>query len=81
MGYRVQIVRMPAFLASALINGDTSGLEDRDLPWVQRANEYCAPGHIVSIEGEPYFAWRCELPGYTLGCDVADYVVLYPRED
>jgi hypothetical protein len=77
---RAETVSLPAFLASALINGDTSGLSDFDLKWVEAAIAYCAPGRIVSCEGEPYFTRWCELPGFTLACDVLDFVVLYPEE-
>lgn len=111
-------VKMPAFLASALINGDTSGLEcscgvepkvmedrnrdpnakhtgDCDFRWLKAALDYCAPGHVVSTActcgasektpqvrcvtgcGEPYFSRSCPLPGWHLGADMLDYVVLY----
>jgi len=58
---KVLTVKMPAFLASALINGDTSGLEcscgadgegrhtgDCDFRWLAEALAYCAPGHVAS---------------------------------
>lgn len=120
-------VKMPAFLASALVNGDTSGLEcscgveprcmrdddrdpnaqhtgDCDFRWLQAALDYCAPGHVVSTaneecdcgaaeqgedvchsddcahneSAEPSFGRWCDLPGWHLGADMLDYVVLYP---
>lgn len=74
MTIRVEKVILPAYMASALVNGDYTGLEDRDLPWVKKALEYVAPGHIVSAEGEQYFAHRCDLWGH-LACDVMEYVV------
>jgi hypothetical protein len=70
---KILTVTLPAFLASALINNDTSGLEPGDLKWVKVAQDYCE-GDIVDV-GEPYFSWGCELPGYTLGGDVAEYTV------
>ncbi len=76
---KTETVRLPAFLASALINGDTSGLEERDMRWVDAAHELCAPGHFVSCDGEAWFAWSCDLPGFNLGCDVLDYTILYPE--
>lgn len=75
---RAATATLPAFLASALINGDTSGLEDRDLPWVDAAHAYAAPGRIVSAEGEAFFSWSCELPGFKLGADMLEFVILYP---
>lgn len=74
---KVEKVTMPAFLASALINGDVSGLEYHDLPWVEAAYAYCSPGHIVSCEGEPFFSRWCDLPGWSLGADMLEYEVLY----
>lgn len=74
---RAETVTLPAFLASALINGDLSGLEDRDLPWVEAAIAYCAPGRIVSCDGEPFFVRYCDLPGFNLACDCLEYTVLY----
>lgn len=75
---RSETVILPAFLASALINGDTSGLEEADLQWLEAAVAYCAPGHIVSCEGEAFFTWGgTDLPGFTLGCEALEYVVLY----
>lgn len=74
-----QTVKLPAFLASALVNGDESGLTEEDSVWLARAREYVAPGDVVDV-GEPYFSWTCELPGWgRLGADMADFVVLYPE--
>jgi hypothetical protein len=76
---KAEKVTLPAFLASALINGDTSGLESEDLQWIDKAIDYCAPGSIVSCDGEAFFSWHCELPGFTLGADMLEYTVLYPE--
>lgn len=153
-----QTVTLPAFLASALVDGDTSGLEctcpgrvaggficgavgagssipvcgekpthvgphedwrsdrrstwshvgDCDFRWLAEALAYVAPGDVVSTANcecdcgasedtitrrkrvhtdecashEPadsYFSWGCDLPGFLLGADMLDYVVLYPE--
>lgn len=74
---RTETVTLPAFLASALINGDLSGLSDDNKRWVEAAVAYCAPGRIVSCDGEPFFQWSCKLPGFTLGADMLEYTVLY----
>jgi len=76
---RVETVTFPAFLASALINGDTSGLADEDLHWVEVAHEYVAPGNIVSCAEETHFSRYCDLPGFRLGADMLEYTVLYPE--
>jgi hypothetical protein len=67
---------LPAFLASALINGDMSGLNDEDLVWVERVVAYASPGRIVSCDEDTWFSRSNDLPGYTLACDVARYTVL-----
>ncbi len=68
---------LPAFLASALINGDVSGLEESDNKWLEAALKLAEPGHYVDV-GEEYFAHRCDLPGFNMGADVAEFTVLYP---
>lgn len=78
---RTETVSLPAFLASALINGDTSGLEEGDFKWLEAAVAYCAPGRIVSCEGEAYFTRWCDLPGFNLGADCLDYTVLYAEDE
>jgi len=70
----------PAFLASALINGDTSSLSDDDEKWLDAAHEHCAPGHIVSCGEESFFSWSCDLPGFKLGADMLEYTILYPED-
>jgi hypothetical protein len=75
---RVETVTFPAFLASALINGDTSGLEGADLQWLERAEEYVAPGRVVDCSDESFFCHRCDLPGFNLGADCVEFSVLYP---
>lgn len=72
---------MPAFLASALINGDLSGLNEDDLLWVQVAHIYCEPGRIVDCGDETFFSRSCDLPGFRLGADMMEYTVLYPEEN
>lgn len=74
---RIETVTFPAFLASALINGDVSGLEPEDHHWLDAAYEYVGDGRIVDCSDESYFAWSCDLPGFTLGADMLDYQVLY----
>lgn len=60
----------PAYWASYLINGDSSGLEDSEITaadeWIREYNE----GRITDVIGEPYFG---QFRG--VGCDLANYVV------
>lgn len=77
MNTKTETAIFPTFLASALINGDTSGLSEEDMPWLEAANAYAAPGHIVSCGEDSWFAWSCDLPGFDLGADVCEYTILY----
>lgn len=76
-----QTVKLPAFLASALVNGDRSSLTtDDDLAMLHAALKYVAPGRVVSAEGEPYIGRFCDLPGCAGDQhDVLDYLVMYPE--
>ncbi len=77
--YVKSVVRMPAFLATALINGDTSGLEPRDMPMLERALEFCKGAHIADCS-EPYFDHAFIFRGEWFNGDVADYTLLYTRK-
>jgi hypothetical protein len=81
MANRTETVVFPAFLASALINGDLSGLEPDDLPWVAKAVEYCEPGYIVSCGEESFFSWTCDLPGFSKGADMMEFTVMYTDKE
>ncbi len=77
---RTVTVKLPAFLASALINGDVSGLEDRDQPLLDAAHEYAKGGYYVDV-GEQFFSHTSELPGYwNFAGDVAEYTIAYYTE-
>lgn len=69
MSIRVETVTLPAFLASALVNGDMSGLEsDDDRATLARALAYLGEWRVVDVacddEGraqEPRFTWYMEI--------------------
>jgi hypothetical protein len=69
-------VILPSFLASALINGDISGLEGSDHDWLERALEFVAPGCVVDV-GETYFGHYCDLPRWNMDAELAEYTILY----
>ncbi len=76
-------VTLPAYMASALINGDVSGLDDRDLPYLEMALGIAARegGYFVGCGDEPSFQHRVwDLPGH-LGCDVLEYEILCEGEE
>jgi hypothetical protein len=67
---------LPAFLASALLNGDLTGLEDSDMPIYEAALAYCKGYRVVDVNvGESYFSHSCDLPMRFAG-DVAEYTLL-----
>lgn len=67
---------MPAFLASALVNGDLSGIEQKpDLDLYEACVKYCEGYSIVDV-GEPYFSNSIDVPGERFAGDVAEYVLL-----
>lgn len=74
---RIEKRILPAFLASALINGDTSGLEESDAKWLEAVYEHLKGGHIVDCSEETHFSNYCSLPTWRLGADMAEYTVMY----
>ena len=77
---RVEAVRGPAYMASALINGDVSSFDDegRDQAELDRFLEWVAPGRIVStVDASEHFTTIIYAGGAVFTGDVVDYVVLY----
>lgn len=73
---RVEHIRGPAFLASALINGDTSGLGGSDdFNWLKRALDFVASGHFSDCGESDFHDGWCF--GSRFIGDVVTYTVLY----
>lgn len=73
-------IKLPAFLASAIINGDLSGFDtDDDAKLYEAALKFIGEGHVVDV-GESYFSHGCDLPGFTFVGEVADYTVIYTEQ-
>lgn len=73
---KVDTIIGPAFLASALVNGDFSGLNAEETECCRKFQESIDPWYIVSCEGEPRFTWSFRLyGGDAAGGDVIDYTV------
>jgi hypothetical protein len=70
-------VVLPAFLSSALVNGDTSGLESNELHWVEKAVQYCAPGRVVGCIDESWHGHYADLPGWAEDAIMSLFVVHY----
>jgi len=83
MNVKQRTVKLPAFLASALINGDTSGLEGCDMPAYYAALKLAEGGSYVDV-GEASFSWGTydllASAGGNLGGDYADYTINYYSE-
>lgn len=76
-------VKLPAFLASALINGDLSGLEDRYMPVYEAALKLAEGGYYVDVGEASFSCGAYALPasaGGNLGGDYADYTINYYSE-
>jgi hypothetical protein len=67
----------PAFLASALINGDESGLEPDDMADLEWFRNYIEDAEVVDC-GEPYFSWHFALysTGRFNGGDLVEYTCI-----
>ena len=69
---------IPVHFASAIINGDYTGLNDSEEKelnsWLEaRQNEHVGQGHwcLKDFEQEPYFSWTNDIND--LGSDVLDF--------
>ena len=74
-------VTLPTYLASALINGDLSGLDTpEDQLAYEAACELAEGGSYVDCSEESWFSWSNDLPGAagSLGSDVAEFTILFP---
>lgn len=49
---------LPASWASALVNGDVSGLDDAESAQIVAWLESVEPGYCVGCSDESHFAWR-----------------------
>lgn len=69
---------LPAFLASALINGDTSGIADspEDMQLLKEALAYCEGFAVVDVEGESYFGRSEASFSVSFRGEVADFVLM-----
>jgi hypothetical protein len=69
-----EIYVLPAFWASALINGDESGMDATEVAdmnaWLQAEN----PGRCVGVSDEQYYSSSCDYHGYV--GDVLDYTFI-----
>lgn len=75
MTIEVETIPGPAHLASALINGDTSGLDESGELDLEHFLKYVEGYAIVSVEGDEYFSWSFDLHGgRAKGGMLVDYI-------
>lgn len=82
MVIEVTLITGPAYWASALVNGDTSGMDEEEITLMNAWLEHHKPWYIVDVardlngEGiEPRFTWFYSLYGGTAkGGVILDYV-------
>lgn len=87
MAIEVMTITAPAYWASALVNGDYSGLGEQEAAWCREWQQNNAPWYVVDVARddageavEPYFTWSYAL--HACGCcddnvrggDVLEYV-------
>lgn len=83
---KVETVTLPAFLCSALVNGDTSGLDAEGRACLARVHDYLGDYRVIDVARdesgepiEPRFTWSFSLyQGDATGGDVLDYVCHVP---
>lgn len=84
MARTVTKITGPAHLASALINGDISGLDhETGMDELEHFLKYAEGYEIIDAPGEPYFSWSFELHGglNARGGDVIDYTAFVETPD
>ena len=59
---------LPEYWASALINGDESGLSDSESKELNQWLDDTKPGYCVSVDGESFFTQYHDAPG-VLACN------------
>lgn len=64
---------LPAYWASYIINGDSSGMDDSDIEECDAFMERNGNPHFVDVS-ESYFSWRNDAD--SLGGDVCDYTAI-----
>jgi len=77
MTIQVETFTAPAYWASALINGDTTGMEDKEIATMEAWCESIAPWEIIDVVDncEPYFTWDyAQYESGIYGGDVLDYI-------
>lgn len=71
-------VKLPSFLASAIINGDHSSLNDSDEKLLEEIYKLYEGGNFVSCEDDSEFA-TVYISGRQFTGDVCTYVILYNK--
>lgn len=70
---KVNTYLLPEFWASALINDDSSGLEDEDIELMNKWFAEENPGYCFDCNGEPEFAKFHDASNYVLACNCLAY--------
>lgn len=73
---QVSDIELPAFLASALVNGDTSGLDCDDIISLANIERALGSWYVVATDGDS-FVGRC----FGRLCEVQKYIIHRQRND
>lgn len=71
MKLEIETYILPAFWASALINGDESGMSESDIAEMDKWLNTVNPGRCLQCSDEQYFTGFND--AHTLACDVLEY--------
>jgi hypothetical protein len=75
MSYMKTVCIWPAYLQSALVSGDTSGLTDEQRRELEIANDFIGDGYVDFVS-DPWFSWYNDLVNGRNGTDVAEFYIL-----
>lgn len=65
------IEKIPSWAICAIINDDTTGLNDADIDLIHKWFEETGYDYVCCPDSDPYFTWY---PAFGLPCDVYDCV-------
>lgn len=70
---KTQTFTLPAFWASALINGDESGLEPDEQTQLDQWLKDNKPGYCIDVSSDESFTQWHDARDYVLACDCAEF--------
>jgi hypothetical protein len=69
---------LPSFWASALVNGDESGLSDEEIDAIDAWLNHMNLGSCVDVSSEEFFSSQHDARFYVLPCDCLEFTFIKP---